>query len=79
MTQSRKWLKDNAFPSFPVLKWEGEELIDDLKEKHIPLYAIVGSPDVLTESSEIEKRFSFTETEDASEVKDWDELIKKLK
>jgi hypothetical protein len=77
--QSRKWLKDNEFPFSPVLKWEGKELIDYLKEKHILLYAIIASPDLLSEASEIEKRFSLTETEDASAVKDWDELIKKLK
>jgi hypothetical protein len=79
MAQSRKWLKDNEFPPSPVLKWEGEELIDDLKEKHIPFYAIIGSPDVLTDASGIEKRFSFVEAEDATEVKDWDELSEKLK
>jgi hypothetical protein len=79
MTQSRKWLKEHEFPSSPVFKWDGAELIDYLKEKHIPLYAIIGSPDVLTEASGIGKRFSFTETEDATEVRDWDELIEKLK
>ena len=78
MMQSRKWLKDNEFPSLPVFKWEGEELIDDLRDKHIPLYAIIASPDVLTDASGIEKRFSFVETEDATEVRDWDELIDRL-
>jgi hypothetical protein len=79
MEQSRKWLKDKGFPASPVLKWEGEELIDDLKEKRVPLYAIVASPDLLSEASGIEKRFSFAETEDGTEVEDWDELLQKLK
>jgi hypothetical protein len=79
MIQSRKWLKDNEFPSSPVLKWDGAELIDDLREKSIPLYAIIGSPDVIAEASGIEKRFSFIEADDATEVKDWNELIEKLK
>lgn len=79
MEQSRKWLKDNEFPASPVLKWEGEALIDDLQEKHIPLYAIIASPDLLSGSSGIEKRFSFVETEDGTAVEGWDELLQKLK
>ena len=78
IAQSKKWLHDNEFPLSAVLKWEGSELIDDLKEKGIPLYAIIASPDLLSDASNIEKRFSFTETEDATEVRDWDELIDSL-
>ena len=79
MVQSRKWLHANEFPVCPVLKWEGSELIDDLKEKGVSLYAIIASPDLLSEASGIEKRFSFDETEDGIEVKDWDELDRYLK
>ena len=78
MKQSRNWLHEHEFPSSSVLKWEGAELIDDLQGKHIPLHAIIGSPDVLTDAPGIEKRFSFIETEDGREVKDWDALIDKL-
>jgi hypothetical protein len=79
MEQSRKWLKDNGFPASPVLKWEGEELMAGLQEKSIPLYAIIASPDLLSGNSEIERRFSFVETEDGTEVEGWDELLEKLK
>lgn len=79
ITQSRQWLKDNKFPLSPVFKWEGAGMIDELMERGLRLYAIIGSPEVITDAPDIEKRFSFNETEDGTEVKDWDELLKTLK
>jgi len=78
MSQSRKWLKENSFPLSPVLQWEGTELIEDLQEKHIPLYAIIASPDVLKEAPAVKKRFSFSDAEGATMVKGWDELLEKI-
>ncbi len=77
--KSREWLKNNEFPPSPVLKWEGTNLLDELQELGVKLYAIIGSPDVLAEASDIKKRFSFKETEDGPAVKDWDELLKQLR
>lgn len=78
INQSRKWLKDNGLPLLPVLKWEGAEIIAVLQEQGVPLHAIIGSPEILAEASDINKRFSFEETEDGTEVKDWEDLIKQL-
>lgn len=79
LKKSREWLRKNGFPKSTVLKWEGTPLLDDLQEKGIKPNAIIGSPAVVSRSSEhIKKRFSFEDTEDGIVVKDWKELLKKL-
>jgi hypothetical protein len=75
---SRKWLRENDFPMSPVFKWNGVDQLNDLKERGIELYAIIASPEIISEASDINKRFSFKETEDGTEVKDWDDLLKML-
>ncbi len=77
-TNSRKWLKDNGFPLSPVLKWEGAEMLAELQEKGIQLYAIIGSAELISEASDIKKKFTFEETEEGIVVKDWKDLLKKL-
>jgi hypothetical protein len=76
--ESRKWLKDNEFPVSAVLKWEGPELIAELKEREINPYAIIAPPEILSEAPDIKKRYSFVEAEDVMEVKDWDDLLKQF-
>ncbi len=75
---SGKLLKENGFPRFPVFKWEGAEMVDELRERGIKLYAITASPEVISEAPGIDKRYSFEETEDATEVNDWKDLLKHL-
>ncbi|MEN8264538.1 MAG: hypothetical protein ABFR82_13860 [Nitrospirota bacterium] len=77
--ESRKWLTEHEFPASAVLKWEGPAMITDIKEREINMYAIIGSPEMLSETSDIKRRFSFQETEDSVLIKDWDDLLKKLK
>lgn len=80
LKKSRRWLKDNGFPTSAVLQWKGADLLDELVGQGIMLYAIIGSPAVVSESSEhIKKRFSFEDTEDGLVVKDWKELLKRLR
>ena len=76
--ESRKWLKEKGFPVFPVFKWEGVEMLNELREQGIEVYAIIASPAVLSEASDINKRFSFNETEDATEVKDLPDFLNQL-
>lgn len=77
---SRKWLIDNDSPPSTVLKWDGAEMLTELQEREVNLYAIIGSPAILSEASDIiKKRFSFEETEDGVVVRDWDDLLKQLK
>ena len=76
---SRKWLKENDFPLFPVFKWEGADLLNDLQEQGIRIYAIIAAPAILSEAPDIDKRFSFEETEEGTAVMDWKDLFKRLK
>lgn len=77
--KARQWIKENGFPQSAVLRWGGSEMLDELQAQGIRLYAIVGSPSVLSESSEhIKKRFSFKETEEGIVVEDWKDISKRL-
>ncbi len=75
---SKKLLKESGFPPAPVFKWEGAEMFDELREQGVKLYAVIASPGVISEAADIDKRYSFEETEDATEVKDWKDLLKHL-
>ncbi|MEW6601936.1 MAG: hypothetical protein AB1499_13265 [Nitrospirota bacterium] len=75
---SEKVIRENSFPVSPVFKWEGAEFLDGLKEKGILPYAIVASAGVISDAMDIANRYSFEETETATSVKDWDDLLKKL-
>jgi len=76
---SRKWLKENDFPLFPVFKWEGADLLNTLQEEGIRIYAIIAAPAILSEAPDIDKRFSFEETEEGTAVMDWKDLFNELK
>lgn len=76
--KSRDWLKKNEYPTSAVLKWNAN-LLDVLKEQGIKPYTIIGSSAVLSEASEIEKKFSFEETKNGMRVKNWKELGLRLK
>jgi hypothetical protein len=75
--QSKKWLQDNKFHESIIFRWTGNNLIDDIREKDINIFAIVGSPDMLAEIKDITK-FSFGETDDGTEVEGWSDVLKKL-
>jgi len=73
--KSRKWLKDNDFPIAPILRWEGTEMFNELKDKRINLYAVIASPDIISKIPDMKKTFSFEE----AEAKNWDEILKQIK
>lgn len=76
----KEWLKKNKFPELPVLPWKQGLLFDDLHDEGFKMKAIIGSPDVIFSAKRYKPlAFSFEETEDAAEVKDWEEIWKKLK
>jgi len=78
--KGRVWIKDNGFPSSAVLRWEGAHLLDELQAEGINLYAIVGSPLVVSDSTEhIKRRFSFKETGDGVVVEEWKDISKRLR
>jgi len=77
--RAREWLRAEDFPVFPVLNWNGSDMLAELQEQKIEIYAVVGSPDMLSSAKQIKRKFSFEETEDATVVKDWNDLVKRLK
>jgi hypothetical protein len=77
--RSREWLRAEGFPVFPVLNWNGSDMLADLQEQKIEIYAVVGSPDMLSSAKRIKRKFSFEETEEATVVKDWKDLVKRLR
>jgi len=76
----KEWLKKNEFPEVPVLPWKQGSVFGDLHEEGFRIKAVIGSPDVIYSAKEYKpSAFTFEETEDAVEVKDWEEIGKKLK
>ena len=76
----KEWLKRNEFPELPVIPWKQGSVFNDLHDKGFKIKAVIGSPDVINSAREYKPlAFSFEETEDAIEVKDWEEIGKKLR
>lgn len=75
---ARKVLRDNSLPLSPIYKWQGVELLDDLKAKGITPHAIVASSGVISEAVDVANKYSFEETEAGTEAKDWNDLLKHL-
>ena len=77
ITQSKKWLKQNKLHESIVFSWTGNNIIEDLREKEINIFAIIGSPEMLADIEDIRK-FSFKEMEGAEVVESWDDLTEEL-
>jgi hypothetical protein len=72
-------LDEMEFPEAPVLRWQGEQTLNALKEKGVNLYAIIGPASVIsTAAGHIENRYTFDENQKEQSIKDWQELIKLL-
>lgn len=73
------WMKENGFIILPVIPWRQGTIFDEMSEKGLKIKAIIGSQAVIESAREYKpKAFSFEEVEDAEEVKDWEEIRKKL-
>jgi hypothetical protein len=76
----KEWLKKNEFPELPVIPWKQGSAFSDLHDEGFKIKAVIGSPDVIGSAKEYKPlAFSFEETEDTGEVRDWEEIGKKLK
>ncbi|MEW6418212.1 MAG: hypothetical protein AB1480_08830 [Nitrospirota bacterium] len=76
----KKWLKENGFIELPVVPWKDGMIFDEISEKGLKIKAIIGSQAVIESAKAYKpKAFSFGEVEDAEEVKDWEEIGKKIK
>jgi hypothetical protein len=79
-TSVKEWLRKNQFPDLPLIPWEQGTVFSELAGEGFRIKAVIGNADVINSSKEYKPlAFSFEETEDAIEVKDWEEISKKLK
>lgn len=77
---TRSWLKENEFADAPILPWQDGAVFDELNKKEIKIKFIIGTANVIESAKAYKpKAFSFEETEGAEEVKDWEDMGKKLK
>jgi len=75
----KSWLKKNYFMDSPVIQWRQGAIFDEINERGLRIKAIIGSQSVIESAKTYKpKSFSFGDTEDAEEVKDWEEIGKKL-
>jgi hypothetical protein len=75
----KELLKKNEFPDLPLISWEQGTVLSEFAGDGFRIKAVIGSPDVIYSSKEYKPlAFSFEETEDAVEVKDWEEIRKRV-
>jgi len=76
----KAWLKENKFIEVPVIPWGQGSLFDDIHKKGFKIKAIIGSEAVIESAKGYKPlALSFEGGEDVKEVKDWEEIQKKLK
>ena len=76
----KEWLKENGFITFPVVPWKNGAIFDELHEKGFAIKAIIGSPHIIRSAIKYHPlAFSFQRDDYAVEVKDWEEIRKRLK
>lgn len=75
----KEWLKKNEFPDLPLIPWKQGMIFAEFVENRFRIKAVIGGADVINSAREYKPlAFSFEDVEDAVEVKDWEEIKKKL-
>jgi hypothetical protein len=73
------WLEKNEFPKLPVVPWRQGAIFNEIAKKDFRIKAVIAGPKVIESAKERKPlAFSFEASEDAEEVKDWEEIRKKL-
>lgn len=74
------WLKENGFIASTVLPWNEGIIFDEINEKGLKIRAVIGSPSVIESAMDHKpEAFSFEEIEDADNVRDWEDIGRKLR
>lgn len=74
------WLKKNEFLNLPVVSWEQGVVFDEITERGFKIKAVIGGPYVIESAKDFNPlAFSFVDVEGSVEVKDWEDIGKKLK
>jgi len=76
----KTWLKEHKFPDLPVIPWDQGRVFDGIVEKGLSIKAVVAGRDVVESSGKYSPpAFSFEDTENSEEVKDWEEIRRRLR
>lgn len=76
----KEWLKENGFMIFPVVPWNNGAIFDEMHEKGFAIKAIISGPHIIQSAMKYHPlAFSFQGDDNATEVKDWEEIRKRLK
>jgi hypothetical protein len=76
----KAWLTEHKFPELPVIPWDQGRVFDGIAEKGLRIKAVVAGRDVVESSRKYKpSAFSFEDTEDSEEVKDWEEIRRRLR
>lgn len=76
----KKLLKENEFTEAPLLPWREGDVFEEADKKGLKIKFVIGGKTVIESAKEFKpKAFSFNEVEGAEEVKDWEEIGKKLR
>lgn len=76
----KTWLKKNGFVDLPVIPWRQGMIFDEIQEKGLKIKAVIGNQSVIESAKKYKpKAFIFEDVEGAEEVKNWEEIGKKLK
>ena len=76
----KKLLKENEFTEAPLLQWRDGNVFEEADKKGLKIKFVIGGKTVIESAKEFKpKAFSFDEVEGAEEVKDWEEIGKKMR
>ena len=76
----KKLLKENEFTEAPLLQWRDGNVFEEADKKGLKIKFVIVGKTVIESAKEFKpKAFSFDEVEGAEEVKDWEELGKKMR
>lgn len=76
----KKWLKKNKFVISPVISWDQGVVFNEIIEQGFKIKAVIGGPYVIESAKDYQPlAFSFIDMEGSVEVKDWEEIRKKLR
>ena len=76
----KAWLKKNKFVILPVISWDQGVVFNEIIEQGFKIKAVIGGPYVIESAKDFKPlAFSFVDVEGSVEVKDWEEIRKKLR
>ncbi|RJQ41888.1 MAG: hypothetical protein C4550_00680 [Nitrospiraceae bacterium] len=76
----KRLLMENEFAEAPLLSWRDGMVFEEADKKGLKIKFVIGGKAVIESAKEFRpKAFSFNEVEGAEEVKDWEEIGKKLR